>query len=72
MIATPLLPDFLTNLCVASRMALRAATPGRLSFHDLAFLRVGMIASAPRCAMASWEAFVSYAPSLLTRAIISS
>ena len=52
-IAAPLLPDFLPSRRVAARIALRALAPGRWSFLGLAFLRVGIIACAPRFAIAS-------------------
>lgn len=44
---------------VAARMALRALAPRRWSFHGLAFLRVGIIACAPRFAIASRKPLVS-------------
>jgi hypothetical protein len=48
---------------------LRAIAPAVSGFHGLAFLRGGMIAAAPRAAMASWHLRVSKAPSAVTLAI---
>jgi hypothetical protein len=47
----------------ARRASLRAIAPGVSGFQGLAFLRGGMIAAAPRAAMASWHLRVSKAPS---------
>ena len=43
--------------------------PAVSGFHGLAFLRGGMMAAAPRAAMASWHLRVSKAPSAVTLAI---
>jgi len=48
---------------------LRAIAPAVSAFHGMAFLRAGMIAAAPRAAMASWHLRVSKAPSAVTLAI---
>jgi hypothetical protein len=48
---------------------LRATAPAVSGFQGLAFLRGGMIAAAPRAAMASWHLRVSKAPSAVTLAI---
>jgi hypothetical protein len=53
----------------ARRASLRTITPSVSGFHGLAFLRSGMIAVAPRAAMASWHLRVSKAPSAVTLAI---
>ncbi len=47
-------------------LAIAPAVPG---FQGLAFLRGGMIAAAPRAAMASWHLRVSNAPSAVTLAV---
>src|SRR5471030_1783144 len=47
-------------------MSLRAVAPGRWSFQGLPFLRVGIMACAPRRAMASWQPLVSCAVSANT------
>jgi len=39
----------------ARKASLRAIAPGVSGFHGLAFLRGGMMAAAPRAAMASWH-----------------
>ena len=46
--------------------------PAVSGFHGLAFFRGGMIAAAPRAAMASWHLRVSKAPSAVTLAICCS
>jgi hypothetical protein len=51
------------------RISLRAIAPAVSGFQGLAFLRGGMIAAAPRAAMASWHLRVSNAPSAVTLAI---
>ena len=48
----------------ARRASLRAIAPAVSGFHGLAFLRGGMMAAAPRAAMASWHLRVSKAPSV--------
>ena len=53
----------------ARRASLRAIAPAVSGFQGLAFLRGGMIAAAPRAAMASWHLRVSKAPSAVTLAI---
>jgi len=53
----------------ARRASLRAIAPGLSGFQGFAFLRGGMIAAAPRAAMASWHLRVSNAPSAVTLAI---
>ena len=53
----------------ARRASLRATAPGVSGFQGLPFLRGGMIAAAPRAAMASWHLRVSKAPSAVTLAI---
>ena len=53
----------------ARRASLRATAPGLSGLQGLPFLRGGMIAAAPRAAMASWHLRVSKAPSAVTLAI---
>jgi hypothetical protein len=48
----------------ARTASLRTMAPGVWDFHTCAFLRSGMVACAPLCAMASWHALVSSAPSV--------
>ena len=45
---------------------MRAIAPAVSGFHGLAFLRGGMMAAAPRAALASWHLRVSKAPSAVT------
>jgi len=45
------------------------AAPAVSAFRGLAFLRGGMIAAAPRAAMASWHLRVSKVPSAVKLAI---
>jgi hypothetical protein len=53
LVGAPFFQIFLPSQRVAARMALRAVPTGRWSFHGLAFLQVGIIACAPRFAIAS-------------------
>jgi hypothetical protein len=48
-------------------MSLHAIAPAVSGFQGLAFLRGGMIAAAPRAAIASWHLRVSKAPSTVTQ-----
>ena len=51
------------------KISLRAMAPAVSGFQGLAFFRGGMIAAAPRSAMASWHLRVSKAPLAVTLAI---